>query len=60
MYADASDWERILGSCEVQILDATHREMRSESHVHLWAETLRASLVSAQERDVDRMVEQAS
>ena len=53
IYADASDWEQILGpACAVRILHATHREMRS-SHVQLWAGTLSEALVSAQARVLD-------
>jgi pimeloyl-ACP methyl ester carboxylesterase len=47
-YGDTSDWEQILAACEVRTLHATHREMRSESHIHLWANELRAALLAAQ------------
>jgi acyl-coenzyme A synthetase/AMP-(fatty) acid ligase/thioesterase domain-containing protein/acyl carrier protein len=45
-YGNVADWEQILTTCEVHTLDATHREMRSESHVHLWANELRTALRS--------------
>jgi thioesterase domain-containing protein len=46
-YGDSSDWEQMLTACEVRTLHATHRQMRSASHIHLWANDLRAALLSA-------------